>query len=60
MDAPSHWARKVEEVTELEGEEEGQMLGNALPIGLRLVKGAANLSGPTSRKREGVRKNGTR
>jgi hypothetical protein len=30
--------RMVEEVAELEGEEQGQMLGDALPIGLRLVK----------------------
>jgi hypothetical protein len=28
----------VEEVTELEGEEQGQMLDDTLPIGLRLVK----------------------
>ena len=27
----------VEEVSELEGEEQGQMLGDSLPIGLRLV-----------------------
>ena len=38
MDVPAHWAQMVEEVTELEGEEQGQMLGDALPIGLRLVK----------------------
>ena len=36
--APAHWAQMVEEVTELEGEEQGQMLGDALPIGLRLAK----------------------
>jgi DNA-K related protein len=38
MDAPAHWAQMVEEVTELEGEEQGQMLGDSLPIGLRLLK----------------------
>jgi hypothetical protein len=35
---PHHWVRMVEEVTELEREEQGQMLGDALPIGLRLVR----------------------
>lgn len=35
---PEHWVRMVEEVLELTGEEQGQMLGDALPIGLRLVK----------------------
>jgi hypothetical protein len=34
---PEHWVRMVEEVTELEGEEQSQMLGDSLPIGLRLV-----------------------
>ena len=34
---PPHWVQMVEEVTELEGEEQGQMLGDSLPIGLRLV-----------------------
>lgn len=34
---PEHWARMVAEVSELEQEEQGQMLGDALPIGLRLV-----------------------
>jgi hypothetical protein len=34
---PAHWARMVEEVTELEGEEESQMFGESLPIGLRLI-----------------------
>jgi hypothetical protein len=37
-DAPAHYVRMVEEVTELEREEQGQMLGDALPIGLRLVQ----------------------
>jgi hypothetical protein len=31
------WARMVEEVRELEGEEQAQMLGDSLPIGLRLI-----------------------
>jgi hypothetical protein len=34
---PPHWVRMVEEVSELEGEEQSQMLGESLPIGLRLV-----------------------
>ncbi len=34
---PRHWAQMVEEVTELEGEEQSQMLGDSLPIGLRLA-----------------------
>ena len=37
-DVPEHWVRMVEEVTELEQEEQGQMLGDSLPIGLRLLK----------------------
>ena len=35
---PEHWARMVEEVVDLTGEEQGQMLGDTLPIGLRLLK----------------------
>jgi hypothetical protein len=35
---PGHWVRMVEEVSELEQEEQGQMLGDSLPIGLRLVQ----------------------
>jgi hypothetical protein len=35
--APPHWVRLVEEVTELESEEQSQMLGDSLPIGLRLL-----------------------
>jgi molecular chaperone DnaK (HSP70) len=35
---PPRWARMVEEVTELESDEQGQMFGESLPIGLRLVK----------------------
>jgi hypothetical protein len=38
LDVPAHWVRMVEEVTELEHEEQGQLLGDALPIGLRLVR----------------------
>jgi hypothetical protein len=34
---PEHWRRMVEEVTELEGEEQSQMFGESLPIGLRLI-----------------------
>jgi hypothetical protein len=34
---PQHWTKMVEEVSELESEEQGQLLGDALPIGLRLV-----------------------
>jgi hypothetical protein len=34
---PQHWVRMVEEVTELEGEEQSQMFGESLPIGLRLI-----------------------
>jgi hypothetical protein len=36
---PSHWIRMVEDVLELEAEEQSQMFGEALPIGLRLIKG---------------------
>ncbi len=35
---PEHWKQMVAEVTEVEREEQGQMLGDALPIGLRLVQ----------------------
>jgi hypothetical protein len=37
INVPEHWVKMVEEVTELEREEQGQMLGDALPIGLRLA-----------------------
>ncbi len=37
LDAPPRWSQMVEEVTELGREEQGQMLGDELPIGLRLV-----------------------
>jgi hypothetical protein len=36
---PPHWVRMVEEVSQLEGEEQSQMFGESLPIGLRLVAG---------------------
>jgi hypothetical protein len=35
---PEHWVRMVEEMSEMEQEEQGQMLGDSLPIGLRLLK----------------------
>jgi hypothetical protein len=35
---PSHWAQMVEEVTELEADEQSQLFGEALPIGLRLAR----------------------
>jgi molecular chaperone DnaK (HSP70) len=35
---PEHWLRIVEEVSELEQEEQGQLLGDSLPIGLRLLQ----------------------
>jgi molecular chaperone DnaK (HSP70) len=38
LDIPGHWAKMVEEVAELEGEEQSQMFGESLPIGLRLLK----------------------
>jgi hypothetical protein len=37
VEAPQQWIRMVEEVAELEGEEQSQMFGESLPIGLRLV-----------------------
>jgi hypothetical protein len=38
LEIPKHWIRMVEEVLELEQEEQGQMLGDWLPIGLRLLR----------------------
>jgi hypothetical protein len=35
--APSHWIEMVAEVAELEGDEQSQMFGESLPIGLRLL-----------------------
>ncbi len=36
--APAHWIKMVEEVAELEGDEQSQMFGESLPIGLRLIR----------------------
>jgi hypothetical protein len=36
LNVPSHWSRMVEEVSGWEGEEQSQMFGESLPIGLRL------------------------
>jgi hypothetical protein len=38
LKVPSHWAQMVEEVTELEADEQSQLFGEALPIGLRLAR----------------------
>jgi molecular chaperone DnaK (HSP70) len=38
---PPHWRRIVEEVSELESEEQSQMFGESLPIGLRLARSDA-------------------
>jgi hypothetical protein len=38
LDVPAHWLRLVEEVTELESDEQSQMFGESLPIGLRLIQ----------------------
>jgi molecular chaperone DnaK (HSP70) len=38
VDVPARWVRMVEEVAELEGEEQSQMFGESLPIGLRLLR----------------------
>jgi hypothetical protein len=38
LEIPGHWVRMVEEVSELEGEEQSQMFGESLPIGLRLLR----------------------
>jgi len=43
--APRHWVRMVEELVILEAEEENQMFGESLPIGLRLVS-ASTAGGP--------------
>src|SRR5439155_2206352 len=39
--APGRLIRAVEEVVELEGEEQSELFGESLPIGLRLVPGAS-------------------
>ena len=38
LQVPEHWVQMVAEVSELQRDEQGQMLGDALPIGLRLVR----------------------
>ena len=38
ISVPDHWARMVEEVVELETDEQSQMFGESLPIGLRLLR----------------------
>jgi hypothetical protein len=38
LKVPSHWTQMVEEVTELEADEQSQLFGEALPIGLRLAR----------------------
>jgi hypothetical protein len=35
---PAHWVRLVEEVSESERDEQSQLFGESLPIGLRLVQ----------------------
>jgi hypothetical protein len=40
LKVPSHWAQMVEKVTELEADEQSQLFGEALPIGLRLARPA--------------------
>jgi hypothetical protein len=37
LSIPPHWVRMVEEVSDLEGEEQSQLFGESLPIGLRLL-----------------------
>jgi DNA-K related protein/Hsp70 protein len=39
LSVPDHWAGMVAEVLELESEEQNQMFGESLPIGLRLLTG---------------------
>ena len=38
QNVPGHWVRMVEEISELEGDEQSQMFGESLPIGLRLMR----------------------
>ena len=38
LSIPGHWLQMVEELTELEAAEQNQLFGEALPIGLRLVR----------------------
>jgi hypothetical protein len=46
MDVPAHWIAMVEEVSELESEEQSQMFGDSLPIGLRLLAPAESEDTP--------------
>lgn len=39
QNAPGHWIRMVEETVELDADEQSQMFGEALPIGLKLLRG---------------------
>jgi len=38
LPVPAHWIRMVEEVTELEKDEQSQLFGESLPIGLRVLQ----------------------
>jgi hypothetical protein len=38
LSIPGHWVQMVEEVAESEGDEQSQLFGESLPIGLRLVR----------------------
>jgi molecular chaperone DnaK (HSP70) len=38
LSIPGHWVHMVAEISELEQEEQGQLLGDSLPIGLRLLQ----------------------
>jgi hypothetical protein len=42
LEVAPHWVRMVEEVLGLEGEEESQMFGESLPIGLRLAQNGSH------------------
>jgi hypothetical protein len=40
LGVPAHWLQMVEQVVELEGDEQSQLFGETLPIGLRLLHSA--------------------
>ena len=42
---PGHWIQMIEEITELAADEQSQMLGDSLPIGLRLLLGDGERGG---------------
>jgi hypothetical protein len=42
LEVAPHWVRRVEGVSELEGEDESQMFGESLPIGLRLTQSGSH------------------